>query len=66
MTPAILHKIDLRDCDDSFCELILQFSSQCVHQVVYFSAFGLFPVDFSMILMACLTISFIISRGMSF
>lgn len=31
---------------------ILRFSSQCLHQKVEFSAFGLFTVDFSMILTA--------------
>ncbi|XP_055305768.1 putative gustatory receptor 2a [Sitodiplosis mosellana] len=51
MTPALLHKINLNGCDEIFCEMILQFSSQCIHQKVNFTAFGLFSVDFSMILM---------------
>lgn len=35
----------------TFSIQILQFSSQCIHQKVRFTAFGLFSVDFSMILM---------------
>lgn len=74
LTPALLHKIDLRGYSDSFCDLVsnefvctqyeslqtfifstffvevLKFSTQCIHQKVDFTAFGLFTVDFSMIL----------------
>lgn len=31
---------------------ILKFSTQCIHQKVEFTAFGLFTIDFSMILTA--------------
>lgn len=39
---------------------ILQFSSQCIHQKVHFTAFGLFSVDFSMILMVSSDVFFFI------